>query len=407
MNLAGAKTFLSGLLSFKKKPRLSRSEGGNIISLLKTQITPRTKINATRIRNAIEAALRIDNPLWNDYISLCKQAKADAQIKGLIRTRRFKFKAEAFRVVDWENPKKRYRKAERLFKGSWFSDVKKYFIDADFYAHSLLEFTISKKGKLQVEIVPREHVIPQEGKIVFSPFSNKGIHYNDDSVQKSFNLIEIKRGDDDDDLGLFETLIPLYSEKRDAGNDWNLHSELYSKPIMVVSSDSDARRREYDARLRNAGGNRALVLYPNEDAKNINGANKGQEYLMYRERMVLCNKEMAKVVTGQTLTTEEGSSRSQGEVHERIANAFLFADLFEFSEWVTENLIPFLNEKFSFGISEENMRFVSRRVLEEEEKEETNSGTKPKDEATQQSEVKPGVKQQPPEEDGFFLPLKH
>jgi len=401
MNIVtGAKNFLSNLLGGSKKNNTSGS-GNSIISYLKTHTTPRTKINATRIRNAIEAAIRIDNPLWADYINLCEQAKADAQIKGLMRTRRFRFGAEAFWVVDWNNPKKRFRDIERMFKGSWFSKVKKYFIDTDFYAHSLLEFSLNKKGKLKVRIVPRQHVIPQENKVIFSPFASKGFYYDSEEIQREFNLIEIRRADEDD-LGLFETLIPLYVEKKDASNDWNIHSEIYSKPIMVITTGDDKRREKYDERMRNAGGNRAMTLYEGEKAENINGGNKGQEHLMYQERMVFCNKEMAKVTVGQTLTTEEGSSRSQGEVHERVANAFLFADLFEFSEWMVEELIPFLIEKFGFKIPE-NARFVSKRVLEKEEEE--NSVKHKKDEATQQDEVKPTPGESENKSSGFFLPL--
>lgn len=399
--ITGAKSLLSNLLGGSKKN--NAQSGSSIVSYLKTQTTPRTKINATRIRNAIEAAIRIDNPLWADYIDLCEQAKVDAQIKGLMRTRRFRFSAEAFWVVDWSDPKKRYRDIERMFKGSWFSKVKKYFVDTDFYAHSLLEFTLNKKGKLRVRVVPRQHVVPQHGKIIRSPFNGASayVHYNNEEVQAEYNLIEIRRADEDD-LGLFETLIPLYVEKKDAGNDWNIHSEIYSKPIMTITTGDDERRKKYDNQLRNAGGNRAIALHDGEKAENINSGNKGQEHLMYQERMVFCNKEMAKVVVGQTLTTEEGSSRSQGEVHERIANAFLFADLFEFSEWVTEELVPFLIEKLGFKIPE-NARFVSKRVLEKEEEE--NGVKHKKDEATQQDEVKPAPGENKNKSSSFFLPL--
>ena len=53
-----------------------------------------------------------------------------------------------------------------------------------------------------------------------------------------------------------------------------------------------------------------------------------------------CDEQIAKAVLGQTMTSSDGSSRSQAEVHERIASIYILSDQKEIEFVVNGELIP-------------------------------------------------------------------
>ena len=72
-------------------------------------------------------------------------------------------------------------------------------------------------------------------------------------------------------------------------------------------------------------------------------SNNSDAYNVFDKMIDRCNSEISKLILGQTMTTDDGASRSQAEVHERVLDNVGFSDK-QFLYNVNNNqLIPMLN----------------------------------------------------------------
>ena len=63
------------------------------------------------------------------------------------------------------------------------------------------------------------------------------------------------------------------------------------------------------------------------------------------------DKQISKLVLGQTMTTDDGSSRAQGEVHEEVRQDITAADSIAIADTLNSSLVvPYVN--FNFGVQE-------------------------------------------------------
>lgn len=154
--------------------------------------------------------------------------------------------------------------------------------------------------------------------------------------------------DDDDDpygLGIGNALYWPVWFKRNVIRFWAIFVERFSQatPVAHIPSGSkEEERRDLLALLDNITGGGKIVLPHGVDLELIQAAkDSGGDY----ERFIsLLNAAIAKIVLMQTMTTDDGSSMSQAQVHRRVqqGGAKSDADLLNESfmqgpaRWLTE-----------------------------------------------------------------------
>ena len=73
-------------------------------------------------------------------------------------------------------------------------------------------------------------------------------------------------------------------------------------------------------------GSAAYIVIPKEaDFEFIQNATNGSSTL-YETLINVCNKELSKLILGQTLSTEAGGSMAQAKVHQEVELEIHFAD---------------------------------------------------------------------------------
>ena len=65
-------------------------------------------------------------------------------------------------------------------------------------------------------------------------------------------------------------------------------------------------------------------------------------FKVFKEFAEFANKELSKLILGQTMTSENGSSRSQAEVHERILKNFITSIKMWLTSEIQNKVIPAL-----------------------------------------------------------------
>jgi hypothetical protein len=274
----------------------------------------------------------------------------DLQLTTLIEKRIERVQADKFKVLGPDGTEQ--PELAKLFQTMWFRQYVRYLIESIPYGHSLIELTdqdpkpstVKVNGRVTqyyplrtITLVPRTHVRPEKGQWVKNVFDQEGPSFRDEAVRNFY----LEAGDPTD-LGLLYKIAPVALAKRYAKGSWGEFNDKLAIPFRwVVTNGVDKKREQMLAQImRNMGSAGWGIFHKGEEIKLLEGA-KGDPYKCFLELMTYCDRQMSKAISGETLTTDEGSgSKSQGVVHQKVAELKHEADR-TFIEYLTnEQLIP-------------------------------------------------------------------
>jgi len=194
----------------------------------------------------------------------------------------------------------------------------------------LFEADSTKPFELKYATIPVQNIDPYQKMVRYMPF---GITDKDKSFSKD-NMATLVGQQDLGGLLLQASLVAL--RKREALNDWASYSQLAGNNFMVVKYRSE-KPDEYAAKtaretVANAGRG-VFSAKPGVDieAQNLSSSSQNQLFTDYVKYL---DDTLTKLVLGQTMTTEDGASRSQAEVHERVQDTIFDSD----AKFVTDYL---------------------------------------------------------------------
>lgn len=139
-------------------------------------------------------------------------------------------------------------------------------------------------------------------------------------------------GDNHDEpygLGLAHALYwPVFFKRNDI-KFWLMFLEKFGMPTAMAKVpagqiEDPKLRQDAITMLRNIASDAGVVVPDNVVVELLEATRSGTaDYAGMHDAM---NAAISKIVVGQTMTTDSGSSRSQGEVHERVAQKIVEAD---------------------------------------------------------------------------------
>lgn len=151
--------------------------------------------------------------------------------------------------------------------------------------------------------------------------------------------------------------------------DWVSFVETYGMPIRLGrygpgASDKDIAvlRRAVTELARDA----AAVLPDSMRIDFEQIANSGSGFEVFERLAEYLDAQMSKAVLGQTMTTDDGSSRAQAQVHDQVRRDILRADARQLSATLNRDLVrPFVD--FNFGPPPNGYPLLLHPVLEPED----------------------------------------
>lgn len=200
-----------------------------------------------------------------------------------------------------------------------FETLLKYMLESKAWGHSLVHMDF-RSGIC--ELVPRPNVYTQKSIVTPDPYTEQGISYI--NAPYSNYYASIGRADD---LGLILIATPLVLIKRGDLSDWAQFNEIFGQPTRVGKYDPNmpGHHDQMKKALEDAGALAYLTIPTNGEIEFVEANKQGatDSYDTLYERM---EKGIYRIVVGQNMTSFDGSSRSQGEVHERLKNAIARSD---------------------------------------------------------------------------------
>ena len=302
----------------------------------------RVTTDLNKFRSAVDTAENIYTPNRFWLLQLYQQTILDAHVSACIQQRKNLILSSEFNVYNKDESENEEK--SKILKSKWFLDFIGYALDSIYYGHSLIQFDdiINRNGMdefKEVELVPRQYVRPETHVVTEATSTYEGVDYLELPYVNWCIGVGEKR-----DLGLLLKITPLVIWKKNAIGAWAEYIEKFGSPMRIGKTDSNDLESVNNMQnmLENMGTS-SWGLFKTDDLIELVESSNSDAYNVFDKMIDRCNSEISKLILGQTMTTDDGASRSQAEVHERVLDNVGFSDK-QFLYNVNNNqLIPMLN----------------------------------------------------------------
>lgn len=199
-----------------------------------------------------------------------------------------------------------------------FEELLEECMKTKFYGKSIIELDFSTGFK--ITSIDRRHLNTETKQILVNQYDTNGVSY---AEQNDFILNLGK----DNDLGIFLNTAPHAIFKRNGGADYAQFCELFGIPMLagLYDPNDEAGRQEMENAFANRGSGGSVVMSKESDIKTIGNSQSGNVDIHDRF-LKRCDEQILIGIVGQTMTTLDGSSYSQGKVHADVENEINKAD---------------------------------------------------------------------------------
>lgn len=293
-------------------------------------------------RHAWQQAVDPRNPDRRKLYDIYRDAMIDSHLSGCIQQRVGFVMSRSFKLVNADGVAD--TDAAKLFDRAWFKDLCRLCLESIWYGHSLVELgdivsdNDGRPAFSSVKLIPRRHVISEKGVVVtrLGASAASGIPYRE--KPDADWLIEAGRPDD---LGLLLKAALHTIPKKHAMSFWDCFAEIFGMPWRIArTSTRDPKEfRRIQDMIYDAGANQGIVTGADTEIQLVESG-KGDAFNVYDKRIDRANSELSKLVIGQTMTIEDGSSLSQSQTHLRVFLNLVESDRDMLRDIINNQLIP-------------------------------------------------------------------
>lgn len=229
--------------------------------------------------------------------------------------------------------------AADLVNTQWMNDLLELAMEAIVYGHSLIEL-IPKDGMIDcVELIPRQMVSPERSKLYLQHRDERtAIDYT--KAPFSYYLLEVGNKTD---LGLLAKACYAVIYNRMNVADWSTFNEMFGMPTKEVQYDPNMPRAKEEAEeAAKAAGAAPYIVLPIGSEMKLHTVNQGGNANTYDRMNSILIEKLSKLILGNTMTTSDGSSLSQAQVHLKIEEKMNMRDLRQMEFMLNRQLLPML-----------------------------------------------------------------
>lgn len=340
-----------------------RKQANRILSQIQRTTEALTKSDIQKWRRAWQLALSVERPDRRVLYDIYRDTDMDGHLSGCIEQRCGFVMAKSFNIEDKTG--KPQDELHHYFDQESFKLLCRYVLESVYWGHSLIELgDLATDGDgcpcyQDVRLVDRRYVIPEYHRVVTDLGQDwtTGIDYHE--PEWSSNLIEAGRPDD---LGLYLKASMHTIPKKNVLAAWDVFSEIFGMPIRVATTNS--RDKADQQRIEEMLKGMDLApwgLFPEGTDLQFVESSKGDAFNVYDKRVDRANSELSKLVIGQTMTIEDGSSLSQSQTHLEVFQNIIEGDAKMLANVINCQLIPRMAHH---GFPVQGMRFTWDRSVD-------------------------------------------
>ena len=293
-------------------------------------------------RGAWQLAINVDSPNRQRLYDIYRDALVDLHLSGCIEQRKGFGLSRSFKLVDSGGNEN--EEAMHYFEQDWFKQLLKLSLDAVNWGHSLIELgdiTTDGDGCIcydGVKLLPRKHVIPEYGRVITDLGQDwtTGLEYR----KPPFTDWLIEAGQPED-LGLLLKAATQTIPKKNMFAFWDTFGEIFGMPMRIARTTSrDEKEQDRLLKMLNNSGSKLSMVANMDTEIEFVESGKSDAYNVYDKRIDRANSEISKLIIGQTMTIEDGSSLSQSQTHLEVFENLVKSDRDMLRDIVNNQLIP-------------------------------------------------------------------
>jgi hypothetical protein len=297
--------------------------------------------NAQDIETMVQAKQALEdpaNPRWYMYQDLLDYLEPDSQLGTAKDLRASATLSRKFIIYDKKTELEQPEKTQLLLHKEWFFNFVWHYLDAVLYGYTVSQLV--DPVTMKFDYIPRRNFIPQRDMIMFEVGGDKGIKVDDPAFKGTIISTKFKHA-----KGILSDIIPNLIWKKNSRHAWAEFSEKFGIPMISATTNKRDKVTldRIEAMLKSLGEAATAVL-PEGTLVNIHDqALKGDPYNVFLKQIEVDDAAIAKRLLGGTMLTDNGSSRSQGEVHERNLHELLgLFDKMVITFVVNDKLLPLM-----------------------------------------------------------------
>jgi SPP1 gp7 family putative phage head morphogenesis protein len=331
-----------------------------IIDKMVEQYKDRSRKDIQKWRKALQMADHPEKPKLNFYHDLIDDLMTDGHLQAQIQLRENSTLNTEFAVSSPDGTIN--EEATNLFRQEWFYEFIKEVIGQKLRGTKVAEFQSFAGNKVSFGIIPQRNVVPRL-KAVYTDLTKDDVIFYNDPFYENW-IIQIGK---DRELGILNNIVPNLIWKRNVMQAWAEFCERFGLPMVSATTN------KYDTETINkidymlsqlAQASRGV--FPQGTSVEFKEANRTDAYQTFDKFCERNNREISEPIVGGTMLTDDGSSRSQSEVHERnLDDKIAVADKRSIVFLVNDCLIPLLvNQGYSFFKEGDRFDFLKSHNLE-------------------------------------------
>lgn len=333
-----------------KEISLSSKDSGNIekiTNLMVDVIRRQRRLWRKEINDWTSARYaRYNSELPRTYLiqELYEDVMLDGHLTGITQNRTMRTTNKNF--IFAVDGKKDDMLTELIKDKEWFEVLIEKAHESTYYGYSLLFINDYDKGNIKsVMLIPRGLVVPENNILLYDLTTDNGIDFtllDDILLYAQFY----------DPVGLLEKAAVYTILKRHSWGSWDEFEELFGIPIRIakIASQSETVKDEVAGWLEEMGS-APFGVFPLGTEVEIKENAKSDSFNVFFQKIKALDSELSKLVLHQTMTTDNGSSKAQGNVHENTLNELIYADEKKMISFLNGRLVPAMR-KLGYTIPE-------------------------------------------------------
>lgn len=317
-----------------------------IINKIVAEFIDRSRKQIKGWRDSMTATENPENPRWYLIQDLYDDT-IDAHLASVIDTRKMTTTNHRFYVVDKKSGEQ-LEEQTSFFDKKWFFDFMDHALDAIFKKYSLIQ--ILRNGEYpEISFIQRRNICPKFKRVYLEVAGDKYIDYSTET-----DVIEINHNSQ---FGILNDVMPNCIWKKNAMQAWAEFAEKFGMPLISATTNNTKDIARIETMLKKMGEAAQAVLPTGTTVEVHDLANAGNPKAVYEAQGTFHDNQISKRIIGGTMVSDNGSSRSQSEVHERtLDDKIAVADQRFFRFVVNDQLFPIL-QSLGFPFDNTKMAF--------------------------------------------------
>lgn len=316
-------------------------KGADVFEIIEQQTSEVIRASLRTWQSAYEEAKDVTDPERRELLEIYETIELDLHITAVSETIYWGIASMDFVIKDING--KPNEDLVKLFKTKWFNDWLAIATESLFWGFSGIQYGPIENDKFtEIKSIPRFNIIPELNGIRKTISDNKiSFPFDKEPFATWTTLVYPRMFGDQYRLGKFNKIAKWFILKREVTQFWAIYNEIFGLPLRVTKTNTkDKVRRQNAINAMEAMTKASYAVIDLEDEIEFTSPTSGTGVATFKDFIEVADKQISKALVGSTMVLDEGSSRSQGEVHMKNTNSFIVGYASMIENLINDVLIP-------------------------------------------------------------------